>query len=68
MSDIAGGRDGPLFVAKLPDEHATGQLSPGLSLTPPPSLSSSSAWEAWLLDGGCPSACREYMFLLMIDE
>lgn len=46
---VAGGRDGPLFAAKLLAEHATGQLSPGLPPILPPSPSSSSAREAWLL-------------------
>lgn len=49
MGDIAGGRGRPLFAVKLPDEQATGQLSTQLSPILPPSPSSSSAREVWLL-------------------
>lgn len=48
MGDIAGGRGRPLFVVKLP-EQATGQLSTQLPPVLPPSPSSFSAREAWLL-------------------
>lgn len=49
MGVIAGGQGRPLFVVKLPDEQATGQLSTQLPPILPPSPSSSSAQEAWLL-------------------